>query len=85
MNYVRKNASKVFFSIAAIIIVTVIGIWQFYLFVTFTNPEGNVNLQGGRGHLWWAILMAVFAFIAAFFVFSAFLHRDSADELHITS
>jgi predicted exporter len=85
MNYARKNSSKVFGSIAAILVVTAIGIWQFYLFVTFTNADGSVNLDGGRAHLWGAIAMAVLASVAGFFVFSVFLRHDADDELHITS
>ena len=85
MSYVKKNSSKVFGSIAGIMAVTAIGVWQFYRFVTFTNEQGVVDLQGGRGHLWWAIAMVVVACTAAFFVFSVFMRHDTDDELHITS
>jgi len=85
MSYVRKNSSKVFGSIAGIMGVTAIAVWQFYRFVTFTNEQGVVDLQGGSGHLWWAIAMAVVACIAAFFVFTEFMRHDRDDELHITS
>lgn len=85
MSYVKKNSGKVFGSIAAIIAVAGFAAWQFYQFVTFTNAQGTVDLQGGRVHLWWAIAMAVCACIAAFFVFSIFLRHDRDDELHITS
>ena len=85
MSYARKNSNKVFGSIAGIVAVTAIGAWQFYRFVTFTNEQGVVDLQGGRGHLLWAIAMAVIACIAAFVVFSVFMRHDADDELHITS
>ena len=85
MSYAKKNSRKVFGSIAGIMLVTAIGVWQFYRFVTFTNEQGVVDLQGGRGHLWWAITLAVVACVAAFFVFSVFMRHDTDDELHITS
>ena len=85
MSYARKNSRTVFASIAGIMAVTAIAVWQFYRFVTFTNQLGTMDLQGGRVHLWWAIVMAVFACISAFFVFSVFLRHDTDDELHITS
>ena len=85
MSYAKKNPKKVFGSIAVILGITTIGVWQFYRFVTFTNEQGVVDLQGGRGHLWWAIGMAVVAGSAAFLVFSVFMRHDTDDELHITS
>jgi hypothetical protein len=85
MSYGRKNSSKVFASIAGIMGIAAIGVWQFYRFVTFTNEQGVLDLQGGRGHLWLAIAMAVLACIASFFVFSVFMRHDTDDELHITS
>jgi len=85
MSYAKKNSRKVFGSIAVILGITAIGVWQFYRFVTFTNEQGVVDLQGGRGHLWWAIGMAVVACISAFLVFSVFMRHDRDDELHITS
>lgn len=84
MSYVRKNSSKVFASIAGFMVVTGIAVWQFYRFVTFTNEQGVVDLQGGRVHLWWAIAMVVLACVAAFYVFSVYMRHDTDDELHIT-
>ncbi|HEX6729034.1 MAG TPA: hypothetical protein VF074_03440 [Pyrinomonadaceae bacterium] len=85
MSYVKKNSRKVFASIAGVILVTALAVWQFYRFVTFRNELGIVDLQGGRSHLWLAIAMAVLACVATFFVFSVFMRHDTDDELHITS
>jgi hypothetical protein len=85
MSYAKKNSRKIFGSIAVILGITAIGVWQFYRFVTFTNEQGLIDLQGGRGHLWLAIGMAVVACISAFLVFSVFMRHDKDDELHITS
>jgi Kef-type K+ transport system membrane component KefB len=79
MSYARKNTKNVAGSIAAVIVVAAIAVWQFYQFVTFSGA------QGGTGHLWWAIGLAVLACTASFLVFSVFLRHDTDDELHITS
>ena len=79
MSYARKNLKNVMGSIIGVIVVAAIAIWQFYLFVTFTG------VQGGNGHLWWAIAMAVLACGTAFLVFSVFVRHDTDDDLHITS
>ena len=79
MSYARKNMKNVAGSIVAVIAVAAIAIWQFYLFVTFKRVEG------GTGHLWWAIAMAVLACVAAFLVLSVFVRHDTDDDLHITS
>jgi polyferredoxin len=84
MSYVNKNSRKVFASIAGVILVTAVGAWQFYQFVTFRNEQGIPELEGGRVHLWWAIAMAILACVATFFVFSVFMRHDTDDELHIT-
>jgi len=85
MSYVRKSLANVLGSIAGVIVVAAIGVWQFYQFVTYKDANGLVDVQGGMSHLVWAIAMAVFACIAGFFVFSVFLRHDTDDELHITS
>jgi hypothetical protein len=79
MSYARKDLKNVAGSIIGLVAAAALGVWQFYLFVTF---EGS---QGGTGHLWWAIAMALVACGAAFVVFSVFVRHDTEDELHITS
>jgi amino acid permease len=85
MSYARKNMKNLVGSIIGVILLSAIAVWQFYQFVAFKNPNGITDSQGGIGHLWWAIAMAIFAFGAAFLVFSVFLRHDIEDELHITS
>ena len=61
------------------------GAWQFYLFVSFKDAQGAVDLQGGTMHLWLAIGIALIVCIATFFLFSKFLRYDTRNEIHITS
>lgn len=85
MSHVKKNLTNVVASIIGVILIVAIAVWQFYLFVTFKNSNGIVDLQGGTHHLWWAILMTVLACVVGFAVFSIFLRYDRDDEMHITS
>lgn len=79
MSYARENIKNVTGSIAAVIVVAAIAVWQFYQFVTFSGA------QGGTGHLWWAITLGALACGSSFLVFSVFLRHDTDDDLHITS
>lgn len=81
----RKSRKKIVLAVTAVAIATVVALWQFYAFVTFQSAAGELDLQGGRTHLWWAIGFGLIAFIAAFFFASVFLRYNSDDELHITS
>jgi hypothetical protein len=84
MSYATKNLKNVVGSIAGLIVVAAIGIWQFYAYVTFKDLNGVINAEGGTIHLLLAIVMAVFACLMAFLVFSIFLRHDTDDDLHIT-
>ncbi|HEY6121367.1 MAG TPA: hypothetical protein VIV66_15520 [Pyrinomonadaceae bacterium] len=59
--------------------------WQFYMFATFKDASGVVDVQGGTLHLWLAISIAVFVCVGGFFLFSKSLRYDNRDEMHITS
>lgn len=85
MSYIKQNSAKIFASLLSIVVVLALAGWQFFLFVTFKNGSGRLDVQGGTNHLWWAIAMALCACVVAFFVFSAFVQHDAADDLHITS
>jgi hypothetical protein len=85
MNYIRKSLTNVLAAIFGVIAIATIAIWQFYLFATFTDSMGVVDMQGGILHLWLSIGIGLFACIAGFFLFSYFLRYDKENELHITS
>ncbi len=81
----KKSRKNLLSGIIVVMSIAVIAVWQFYLFVTFKNTNGIVDVQGGIQHLWWAIGFGLFACIAAFLSFSVFLRYDGNDEMHITS
>jgi len=81
----KKNGKQVLSAVIGVISIAAIAIWQFYLFVTFKNAQGVVDVQGGTYHLWWAIGLALVACIGSFLFFSVFLRYDRNDEMHITS
>jgi CDP-diglyceride synthetase len=84
MSYARKNLKNVVGSITGLLVVAGVGIWQFYSYVTFKDAHGLLDAEGGTVHLLLAIVMAVFACLIGFLVFSIFLRHDSDDDLHIT-
>ena len=79
MSYAKKNSRRIIASIVGLIVFAAIGVWQFYLFVSFKSADG------GSGHLWLSIAMAIFACLVAFLIFSVFVRHDTDDDLHITS
>jgi hypothetical protein len=48
MSYVRKSLANVLGSIAGVIVVAAIAVWQFYQFVTFRDARGILDSQGGQ-------------------------------------
>jgi hypothetical protein len=62
-----------------------ISAWQFYLFATFKDASGAVDVEGGTLHLWLAIGIAVLVCVGGFFLFSKLLRYDKRNEMHITS
>jgi H+/Cl- antiporter ClcA len=82
---ITKSPGTILAVVIGLISIAAISIWQFYLFVTFKDSQGLVDVQGGTHHLWWAIGAALVACIAGFLVFSVFVRYDKANEMHITS
>jgi len=78
----RKNLLPALIGVISLVAVAV---WQFYVFVTFKDETGLVDVQGGRLHLWVAVGLGLLACIAAFLILSVFLRHDRSDEMHITS
>jgi len=62
-----------------------IAAWQFYLFATFRDASGAVDVQGGTLHLWLAIVITMLVCAGGIFLFSKLLRYDKRNEMHITS
>ena len=81
----QKTSVKNLLAVVGVAALAALAAWQFYLFVSFKNAQGAVDLQGGTMHLWLAIGIALIGCIAAFFLFSKLLRYDTRNEIHITS
>jgi amino acid permease len=81
----KETKSKRNLLIVAIAALAAVALWQFYVFVTFRNATGEIEIQGGATHLWLAIGFAVTACVGAILGASFFLRYDRNDEMHITS
>ena len=81
----RKNKKNLLITVIAIAALAAVALWQFYVFVTFRNATGEVEIHGGAIHLWLAIGFALTACIAGILSASIFLRYDRNDEMHITS
>jgi uncharacterized membrane protein len=81
----RKSTKNILMVVTAVAALAAIALWQFYIFVTFKDATGVVDVQGGSTHLWAAILFGLAACIGAILGASFFLRYDRNDEMHITS
>lgn len=82
---ISKSPTNVLAAVIGVMSIAAVAVWQFYQFVTFKNPQGVVDVQGGTHHLWWAIGAAFVACLAGFLLFSVFVRYDKENEMHITS
>lgn len=81
----RKSKKNILIVTTAVAALAAIALWQFYVFATFKNTAGAVDIQGGAIHAWLAIGFALAACIGAFLGVSFFMRYDRNEELHITS
>jgi len=81
----ERKSKKILLVIIAAAAFAAVALWQFYVFVTFKDTTGVVDVQGGAMHLWLAIGFGVAAFIVALLGASSFMRYDRNDEMHITS
>ena len=81
----RKSGTNILAMIVGVAALAAMAVWQFYLFATFKDSQGAVDVQGGTHHFWWGLGAGLLACVIGFFVFSVFLRYDKKNELHITS
>jgi len=84
-NVYQRKSVKSLMAVIGVAALAALGAWQFYLFVSFKDSQGVVDVQGGTVHLWLAIGLAFIVCIAGVFLFSKFLRYDTRNEIHITS
>ena len=85
MQQVNKNKSGLWLPAIAVIVLLLLAVWQFYVFATFRDVGGVIDLQGGRLHLWLAVAATLLCAITGFFVVTALRQNDRESELHITN
>jgi hypothetical protein len=85
MSQIRKSGINILAMVIGVAALAAMAVWQFYLFATFKDSQGALDVQGGTHHFWWGLGAALLACIIGFFVFSVFLRFDKKNELHITS
>ena len=81
----RKPGTKILLAAIGLAALAAVAAWQFYLFATFKDASGAVDVQGGTIHLGLAIGIALIVCVAGFFLFSRLLRYDRRNEMHITS
>ena len=81
----QRTRKNILSALIGVISLAAIAVWQFYVFVTFKNQMGLVDVQGGRLHLWPAVGFGLITCVAAFLSFSTFLRYDRSNEMHTTS
>jgi hypothetical protein len=85
VNLYRVNNVTKILSVVGLILLAAVAGWQFYVFATFKDVNGAVDVQGGTLHLWFALGTAILVCVAGFFLFSKLLRYDKRNEMHITS
>lgn len=80
----RKQRVKAL-AVAGLVALAALAAWQFYLFASFKDASGVMDVQGGTLHLWLAISIAVIVCVGGVFIFSKLLRYDKRNEMHITS
>lgn len=72
-------------AVIGLAILAAIAAWQFYVFATFRDAHGAVDVQGGTLHFWLAIAITMIVCLGGFLLFSKWLQYDTRNEMHITT
>lgn len=81
----QKSSVTKFLPVIGLAALAAIAGWQFFLFATFKDATGVVNVQGGTLHLWLAIGITMLVCLGGFLVFSKVVRYDRENDLHITA
>jgi hypothetical protein len=83
MKYIKHRQTKFVASVVSVIVMAIVASWQFSLFVMFSNPQGHLEPQGGRYHLWLAVSAAVMASIAGISMFFLFCYDAKENDIRV--
>ena len=84
MRYIKMRKTKFVAAAVGLFVMAIAASRQLYLWVVFRTPQGLLDTQGGRYHLWLAIGAVVMACIAAGFMFLFFLYDAKRNDLRVT-
>jgi len=84
-NLYQGNSMTKVLSVVGLMGLAALTAGQFYVFATFKDASGVVDVQGGTLHLWLAIGTTALVCVGAFILFSKLLRYDKRNEMHITS
>ena len=82
MSHSETNLKGVLLWVVALVAAAVAA-WQFYLFVVFRDSLGTLDVQGGGGNLWLAVVAAAVACVCV--CFGIFGRINQTEEFHVTS
>ena len=68
-NLDQRNGVMKTLSVIGLMALAVVAAWQFYMFATFKDASGAVDVQGGTLHLWLAIGITVLVCVGAILPF----------------
>ena len=84
MRYIKMRKTKFVAAVVGLLVMAIAASRQLYLWVIFRNPQGLLDTQGGRYHLWLAIGALAMACISAGFMFFFFLYDGKRNDLRAT-
>jgi hypothetical protein len=71
-----SNMTKSVAAVVGLLVMTIVVSWQLFLFAVPGDPQGLLASQGGRYHLWFAIIAAVIACMPGALMFHFFGRHD---------
>ena len=80
MSYIKKSQTKFVAAAVGMLAMAILASRQLYLFVMFRNPQGLLDSQGGRYHLWLAMGAILMGCVAACLMFLFFLGHGKSEQ-----
>jgi hypothetical protein len=71
-----SNISKFVAALVGLLLMAIVASRELFLFTVARNPQGSLDSQGGRYHLWLAVGAGITACVAGGLMFYFFLHHE---------